>query len=252
MLKLEQVKNSEKVRVRFGAKNRIFDRPLQRALLYSFLFHALLFGLFRIQYNNLDDRDEVEMAPIQVAIEQEYDASGTIADVQEEHEVQLLPFDQNIIAQFSQFDREKVLYELFSGQKEFRKNEDSSLSQKATIDWGERLYPLHLKLSHALQKLTLIDDGSSSFCLKGPRDSSAEFELATSHYPITYHVTVAGQTGKIVRSSRKKELLDKRLQLLADALLEKIVFRPFEKKEVEGRITVVFHASGNVVEAMIQ
>src|SRR5205085_412353 len=51
------------------------DRPLLQALLWSFLFHLLLFGGFRIRFANFIDSSP-QMAPIAVSLEQEVEGGG--------------------------------------------------------------------------------------------------------------------------------------------------------------------------------
>lgn len=251
-IKLEPQKNSAKVEVKIAKKYRIFDRPLQRALLYSFLFHALLFGLFRIQYSGPDDHEEIALAPIQVAVEEAPELHAAIAEVEETAKKERLPLDRELLQTLAHMNEERAAFELLADQREFRYDFREVPKAHEAVDWSERLYPLHLKFSRALQKLTLMEDGSELFCFKTDGRLGGPFEQALLHYPIAYQITVSGTTGKIIRSSRRKELLDKKLQLLADRLVEKIAFRPFEAKEIEGRLTIIFHASGNDVEAILQ
>ena len=250
MLKLERLKNSQKIELRYLPSHKLLERPLQRALLYSFLFHALLFGLFRIQYDDLDDHNLVEPLPIEVAIEKENDTVATILDLEEQEKPLKIPIAKTLFSAPCTFDKESSIFSLIYPKKIKPSPLDSEIHERADLP-DERLYPLTLKLSHAIHKLELIDDGSMLFRKKQFSDRTSEFQMTLQHYAITYHVEVTPQTGKITLSSRTQELLDKKLQKVADLLLEQIRFQAFHVPKVEGRVSVIFHAPGDSVEGML-
>src|SRR6185295_7379107 len=111
---------------------------------------------------------------------------------------------------------------------------DNEYMQKVAFEktYSEKIYPLTLQCSKSLTKLKLLQDGSELFHQRAAHESSASFLLAKQHYPISYEVYVSPKTGKVVRWTRKRELLDKPLQQLADRIIEKIAFQPFEKRAV--------------------
>jgi hypothetical protein len=248
MLQVKNVKNSQKIEVRFLPKPRMVDRPLQRALLYSFLFHALLFGLFRIQYSDLHEREPF-FQPIQVAIEADTESKAVVADVVHEEKKTLLAIDKQKLTEAPLFEREKAIYDLVS-EPPYDSLDTFALLTK--IDMSQKLYPMRLKLSSKLSKLELLEDGSCFFRKKEKTDRIARLQLAYAHYPITYHVTVDGASGKVIHSSRTKELLDKKLQVLADAIIDKIQFFPSEEQQVSGRLSIIFYADSEEIEEMLQ
>ena len=243
------------------SRTRKFDRAFQRALLYSLLFHGLVFGLFRIKFLDVHE-SEPPLRPINVAIEKE--EHETVAISNEEDECPKF-IESAITSEKNNYPHPPLTATALStpeGQTiaESLLNEEYDHCSFPQKPYSEKIYPLTLQCSHSLSKLHLISDGSELFCEKKPYESSSSFKLATQHYPISYTVQINPKTGKVIRWTRKRELLDKPLQALADRIIETIAFEPFERKsqtkegefrEKRGKISITFHAPYELIQGCI-
>lgn len=255
---------SQTVEIRFKPRIAMFDRPLQRALLYSFLFHACLFGVFRIKCFDLNEQ-ETTFNPVEVAIEdeaQEEKSLVTVTDVhsdekmkmhaptnKETHWVSQVPFD------FDEF-MDKAVFSTQESEVSASQEIIPDYFLSESLEFQEPLYPLKLHLSKSLSKLKLVEDGSSFFKLKDSGAHQGIYTLAARTYPIEYIVRVSEKTGAIVEWKRKKELIDKLLQAHADAFIQKLRFAPHEltdaHSKVRGKIIMVFECPGEELATMVR
>lgn len=235
------------IEIRFKPRIAMFDRPLQRALLYSFLFHALLFGLFRIKCFDLNE-PEVTFHPVEVAIEDEVPEEKSLVTVAEMHSDEKTRME-------APKNKEKVLLAQAPLDVSCPQGELPDYFLSEHIEFQEPLYPLKLRLSKSLSKLQLIEDGSSFFKVKDAK-RHASYTLAARTYPIEYIVRISVKTGAIVEWKRKKELIDKVLQAHADAFIQKLRFAPCEAttahSKLKGKIVMVFECPGEALAKMVR
>jgi hypothetical protein len=222
----------------------ILDRGLLQALIYSLVFHLVIFGAFRIRLSDYQDYTR-EMQPLHVAIDSEipsYTTVGEQSDTQTTHGL----FTENLD------DKELMALRLSQIENPIQTVSSEEISALApALTFTPIMYPLQLKLSSELKNLTLQDDGSKLFRKKGPYDTLGSLLLASNHFPIDYQVDVDGKTGKITKAVRSEVLLDKKLQAVADKLIYRITFAPFSEKTKSGKITLTFCCSGDEVKSLL-
>ncbi len=266
MLKLERTDATQQVEIRINEKRSFFDRHLRQAFTYSLLFHALLFGLFRIKFSQIHETAEA-FRPVQVAVDNEKieeNAQQAIAEVADTP-INLAPHStQALLARSWPFNFDQALSSvLLSPSSDAYETEDvieSSemlLQESAKLDqlkirFSEHVYPLTLKLSKKLSRLQLIEDGHELFRLKAKTLADAHLLLATTSYPISYKVHILGKTGKVILWDRKKELIDKQLQEYADKIVQTLTFEPFAEDEIKGRIQIIFKCDGQKIQEFLQ
>lgn len=259
MLKFERTSQDAVVSIRLKSRSSFFDRALLQALLWSFLFHLLLFGTFRIRLNTFNDNSPT-MAPIAVAIEHEpQEAVTSVAALHQEQEAiesQGL-FTQSVESAVwqaacidniaSRASKSPTSSFLFHGS-----NDEDLLNVQKEVAYAPTLYPLQLSCSRSLRALAIVDDGSNLFRTKGPKDDLGKLYLSKQSYPIEYKVKIEGATGKVVRWERKYELLDKDLQKIADRLINVIRFAPFSKRSAKGSLTLTFCATSEEIQELLK
>lgn len=260
MLKFERSIQDAVVSIRLKSRSSFFDRALLQALLWSFLFHLLLFGTFRIRLNSFNDNSP-SMAPIAVAIEHEpQEAVTSVAALHQDQETiesQGL-FTQSLdptVWQAACIDKLASRTSLAHATSSFLfhgSNEEDLLNVQKEVTYTPTLYPLQISCSRSLRALTIVDDGSSLFRTKGPKDDLGKLYLSKQSYPIEYKVKIEGATGKVVRWERKYELLDKELQKVADRLINIIRFAPFNKRSAKGSLTLTFCATSEEIAELLK
>jgi len=262
VLKFERTGQEAIVSIRLRSRSSFFDRALLQALLWSFLFHLLLFGTFRIRYDSFIDTTPA-MHPINVAIEHEpqepmpgvsaIDDSGPIDPA-------ALFLHSLDMADWKASCLEKLAPRATSLQGDLATprltscaltQEELATSQKS-IAYAPILYPLHLSCSRSLRSLEITEDGSSLFRSKTLHDDLGRLTLSKQSYPIEYKVKIEGATGMIIHWERKYELLDKELQKVADRLISKITFAPFAKRSAKGSITLTFCCNGEEIQELLR
>ncbi|MCE5293918.1 MAG: hypothetical protein LLF94_04835 [Chlamydiales bacterium] len=239
------------------ASKSFLDKALLQALFYSLLFHLVLFGTFRIRFNDYQENTP-QMLPLNVAIDAEPITEAKVIDAEDvSHKTFLATIPESeykamnlaLLNPPSKYELETTHLPPNS-LTAFSDADIADLAPKST--WAAKMYPLQLKLSHDLKKLTLLEDGSKNFRDKGPYESLGRFALTSNHLPIEYKVTVDGATGHIIRHEREQVLLDKRLQACADKLIDEITFEPFSENQITGRITLVFCCSGDEIKGFLK
>lgn len=208
------------------------DKALLQALIWSLALHVVVLGTFKIRLNDFSEYTP-QMQAVDVAVEQ--DDSIQVTASQEPQDKSLL-FLATIDPKDTLPPTKKVI---------------QNLPVSASPKWSYTLYPLEFKLSSELKSLTLLDDGSCLFRKNGPRDTLAKLALTAHHLPIEYKVSVNGQTGKIVAQERQQVLLDKKLQVIGDELMKHVRFKPCQKEQITGTITLVFCCSGDEIGAYL-
>ncbi|MBS0634495.1 MAG: hypothetical protein JSR37_03430 [Verrucomicrobia bacterium] len=217
------------------------DRPLLQALIYSLIFHLMLFGTFRIRLSDFQDHTP-QMRPLDVAIDSEK------IEVSNDQEI---PADKSALFLANLDPEEHMKMNIALLQDDPDSDEDALQRVSPKLTWAPKMYPLKLKVSNSLKTLTLVDDGSSLFREKRANETLARFVLAAHHFTIEYNVFVDGATGDIMRFERKDELLDKRLQAVADRIITQIKFLPFREKQRNGNITLSFCCTGEEIKGFL-
>lgn len=260
MLKFERLSKETVVSIRVKERSSFLDKALLQALIWSFVFHLVLFGTFRIRYNSFLDSSP-PLKPIAVAIDPELTsdtfAITALADIDESldnasaffHTVDENEWKMSCIQNLLPPTSNNCSY-LPSPTLSHLSQDDVSMLAKE-ITYAPIVYPLQLKLSRSLKNLYLVDDGSALFKTKGPYDDLGRYALSTKLSPIDYKVKVDGKTGTIVGWQRTYELLDKELQKVADTLITKIRFAPFSHKSQRGTITMSFCCSGEEIGELL-
>jgi hypothetical protein len=262
MLKLDPIGSSQHVIIRYQKRSTLFDRALQRAFLYSVLFHALVFGLFRIKFLELPLTSSA-LNPVEVALDAEkpdesMQETVAVAPTEErptaprdEQALLSIPIDRFGLTNTFLFqtaatppsttvlsDNETQVLSLLAHDKQEAKE----------IPFTERLYPLRLQISGDAASLSIIEDGSILFKERAAKHKTTLFKLATNTFPIEYRIVVSSESGTIIQWSRKKELLDKQLQNCADKLIHMIRFAPRPwpgKKAIRGKLWIIFACTGH-------
>ena len=116
-----------------------------------------------------------------------------------------------------------------------------------------RAYPLKLTLHHNLKNLQLLDDGAHLF-----RTASHDTIFSTPAFAevlpqVDFLVSVSLKTGRIERITCQKELVDKRLQGLAEFFLKKLQFSDDEKErgEVSGELSIQFAGTFERISSLL-
>lgn len=226
-------------------RTTFLDKALLQALVYSLLFHLLLFGSFRIRLNDYQESTP-QMRPIDVGIDTEKsDRAQTVINALDTEQI-----DPSALF-ISNLDTQEYWAMNLALLNKPVDTEDEILEPPTKLAWTPRMYPLQLKLSAQLKALELTDDGSSLFREKGPYDSIGRFALAANHLPIEYKVRINGVTGRIESAEKDQVLLDKRLQSVADQIINHIQFKPFSEKCLAGRITLIFCCTGDEIKSLM-
>ncbi len=232
---------------------RFFEPVFLRFLLVSFAIHLGLFGFVRMRMTQISD-DIKPTIPIEVAIDQSFKSSENKVDV-------ISPLHTNIPFQafFSEpnyvdlwLEKEKAmqvpimhLYDLYNTNEPFfyivgqsqEKFDDYAVD--FSVNEEKKLFPIKIDTTGALRDLTIIEDGSKLFRSENPNASRAVF-LKPYEQSIDYDVVVKGKSGKISSFTRKKELLDKNLLSLSDAILKEMRFIKNKRAIVTGSVTITF------------
>ncbi len=248
MLRLERSQKKAPLAIQLPKRSSFLDKALLQALVYSFIFHLVLFGTFKIRLNDYQEQLP-QMLPLNVAIDTEKNEGLRF-------ETEVVDIDQLDRSLFfiSNLDEDeyKAMTLALSDQHSIAAFSNQTIHEMTpTLTWAPRMYPLKLKLSSKLKALTLLEDGSSLFRDRGLNESLDRFVLADKHLPTEYKVTVDGTTGLIMSAERKNVLLDKRLQACADAVINNICFKPFSEKSATGSITLVFCCTGDEIQGLM-
>lgn len=209
-----------------------------QALIYSLVFHLMLFGTFRIRLSDFQEYTP-QMHPLDVAIDSEK------TEVDNTNTSQHVDKSALFLANLDADEHTQINLALLQDDSDF---DDEALKELVPkLEWSPKMYPLKLKLSNSFKDLILVDDASSLFRNKKPQETLARFVLAPHHFTIEYKVSVDGSSGHIINRVRKEELLDKRLQTVADRIIGTIKFLPFNEKERSGSITITFCCTGDEI-----
>jgi|GEM_PF-6506800 len=247
-MKSDATKPQPPIKIGLKRKNPLRDRAFQRAIFYSLLFHALVFGLFRVKF--IDHSEGVaKTSSLAVSIEMEPEQELPVTKT---HEFLAPSADLTKFPGVSSNWDDLICNELFEKTHlapiaEIRLSDDMA-APKAGKD---PFFPLRIRSAKKIKALHLIEDGSSLFKEKSI-DESAAFSYPLYTYSITYTVKIAGQSGKIVEWFRRGELLDKTLQECADKIIETIRFAPTQEAEIKGHIWLEFLCNGEELERYLK
>jgi hypothetical protein len=221
------------------------NRPLIRALLWSALIHLCLLCSFRIKMISFHESD-YPLKPIAVAIEEEI-APVITAAVETESIIPQVAVNWDEVRQDIPTAYVKISKAPMIETYDTISSEQTIASLPNSLAHHAAAYPLRIKFSPNLRQLKLLADGSSLF-----RQKESEFLLSPLRFPITYTVSVNGQTGKVIRWTREGILADKTLQSCADTLLSTLRFVPFGSKTIEGTICFIFRCNGQELQQLLK
>lgn len=249
--------------LRIRDRSAFLDRTLLQALFWSLIFHLMLFSVFRIRLYDFKQEGQ-PIAPINVSLEQEehgpitevtshdlIDIQGLLSQNIDKDEWLQMAFEQSMAPEMESQGAPRQEKDLIPRYANALSTTDIASMLKKP-NFSPKVYPLHLKLSKPLKKLTLIEDGSCLFREKLASDDTKRIALSNKRLPIEYTVTVMGATGRLENVFRKYELLDKELQECADLIIKKIQFAPFSLESVTGTLTLSFVLDGSEVKALMK
>lgn len=137
---------------------------------------------------------------------------------------------------------------------------------KPVLPWGfidscapssyiSHIYPLKITLHSSLRHLSFIEDGSTLFISRKNTHSPAIPLFPSDEGKTMYYVTIDPSSGKISSIHCKKNLSDRRLQKIADAILKTVSFhiesRALRKNLWEGKISIHFFGTYETVDSFI-
>jgi hypothetical protein len=106
------------------------------------------------------------------------------------------------------------------------------------------IYPMRIILHQNLRQLIVIEDGSTVFQKTSPDTFFVTPSFAEVQPKVEFNVEIDVESGKIIHSTCVKELVDKRLQWLAELILSKFRCIHPEKKghgcTIVGKMTLQF------------
>jgi hypothetical protein len=116
-----------------------------------------------------------------------------------------------------------------------------------------RVYPLKIILHHSLRHLRLTDDASSCF-KKATNDTLfTSSDFSETHPKVEFLVDICPKTGKIEQAICHKELVDKRLQDLAEFILRQICFAPVnDNAKISGRLSLQFAGTFDSLSLLLE
>jgi len=115
----------------------------------------------------------------------------------------------------------------------------------------KKIFPVKIKYEPPLNELIVIDDGSKLFRSEKFATSPALL-LRPYETTLTYDVIVASKKGKIASFTRKKELLDKNLLRLSDAIIKKIRFVKNNDSNISGGVTITFLCHSDDIKKLLK
>lgn len=240
--------NSSQLALKLKEQASLFDRPFKQALLYSVLFHFLVFGVFRVQFLQIKDAIQ-PIDPVEVAIDQGQDSQELVAIAEFDNPKETAAFAPYVKEHLKLKDKGyKADIEHLATSKAcfFDEKEIDEKQFHTKLSYPTKHYPLRLEFTSGISKLKLIEDGSNLF--KEKNSYFSRDKLPLTFFTIAYNVKVSGTTGKVTEWKRKRELLDKRLQACADRIIGEIQFAPFQENSLKGKIWIVFECSGDEIQ----
>ena len=89
-----------------------------------------------------------------------------------------------------------------------------------------RIYPLKLSLHEGLRSLRLADDGSRLFRKVTSDSIFITPSFSETHPTVEFSLKVSAKTGEVTKATCLRELFDKRLQTIAQQIINAIHFEP--------------------------
>lgn len=227
------------------------------ALSCSLLLHSSGLLFFRVKQTYPTVSRQVPTPIVFTAYE------GTTADLFPSPQAYEHPF-QKVLQEFHLIDFSKRSYSIPPVEPTFT-NSLPPLPRIPTVPWElvdhlstprheVRTYPIKINLHRDLHNLRLVDDASSCFRLATNETLFASSEFSESHPKVEFYVDIDSSSGQIVQALCHKELIDKRLQDLAEVLLKKLKFVPIDgkrKEKISGRLSMQFAGTFDVIGPLI-
>lgn len=108
-----------------------------------------------------------------------------------------------------------------------------------------RVYPLKISLHEGLRSLRLTDDGSRIFRKVTSDSIFITPSFSETHPTVEFSLEVSAKTGEVTKETCLRELFDKRLQVVAQQVINDIRFEPIEtSKEPTISGVMALHFSG--------
>jgi hypothetical protein len=118
-----------------------------------------------------------------------------------------------------------------------------------------RAYPIKLSLHDDLRTLIMANDGSELFCEASFDSIFASPAFSESQPKVEFRIDVSAATGQISLSTCLRELCDKRLQNIAQRLVQSIQFAPVPKapkETISGVLGIQFAGTFETIEPLLE
>lgn len=118
-----------------------------------------------------------------------------------------------------------------------------------------RVYPLKVTLHEDLRSLLFCDDGARLFRKADVDTMFSTPAFAESQPEVEFKISVATATGKITSAVCLRELLDKRLQGIAQHLVKYFRFSPLKdakQKAIKGVVTIQFAGTFDTISSLLE
>lgn len=206
------------------------NNVLAYALFCSLVLHLVLVGCFRIRLFDFG-QEPLAFSPVTLVVENDPAVSTLILDSDEKK----LPF---------------VSIDEISPQTAETRRKIQEVAM-TSCEYPSQSYPLKIKYSQNLKQLLLIEDGSHLF-----KDSSSFSQkevalLKSQKFTIEYRIKVDGSTGTLFSWKRTRELLDKKLQRIADKIISSLRFIPY-KQSLSGKLWLTFYCTGEELSSYLK
>jgi hypothetical protein len=243
-----------KVSIVFHEKARAPKRFLFRGVVLALVFHLLILFVFQIRVKYVDEDSSTE-APT-VFLDPEETLVSLLTEPSEDicskvtKDLHLIhnPFTFQI-PDLPIFEEDSSLPHLiFQKVMLLPWSLSSSLSPSSQIIHA---YPLKITLNGDLEHMILINDGFSLF-KKASHDSlfCSPF-FAESRPCVEFRIEIAAETTKITKATCIRELIDKRLQEVAEKILYSLRFAS-KKEAVRGVVTLQFSGTFDTIAPFLR
>jgi hypothetical protein len=121
--------------------------------------------------------------------------------------------------------------------------------------YAYRVYPLRISLHEGVRSLQLTEDGSRLFRKVTPNSIFITPSFSETHPTVEFSVDVSAATGTITRATCIRELVDKRLQMVAQQIIKSLCFEPIEKSDqltISGVIALRFSGTYDSISPFLE
>jgi len=261
MLRLK--KQLHKISLTWRERGLSSSKILRKAFFISLFIHLVLFLLFQIRVPFMEADSSVS-TPM-VFLDTEESPIALLADEHRDREFRRRLCSERFLVnpvfakRIGALSVEGVPAALLSSKKTEIHEPPGSL-----VPWGfsdecapskhvVRAYPLKLTLYHNLKNLLLLDDGAHLF-----REASFDTIFSTPAFAevvpqVDFQVSVSLKSGRIERITCQKELVDKRLQGLAEFFLKRLLFADNERDKgvVSGELSIQFAGTLERISSLV-